>query len=116
MDIEFHDPADTPRSPKQVRIREASMQALMDGTRIRVSLELTKFQEKPVIEVKIINPDDSVNVSSTIVEATNPRMSLTMHVRSTVSLRELRGLFLVSYPELGEVDRKEVQIDPVAPG
>jgi hypothetical protein len=113
MDIDFHDPADTPRAPRQVRIRVASMQALMDGTRIRVSLELTKFQEKPVIEVKIINPDDSVNVSSTIVEATNPRMSLMMHVKPTVSPREMRGLFLVSYPELGEVDRKEIQIDPV---
>jgi hypothetical protein len=74
-------------------------------------MELTPFQEKPVIEVKVLNPDDSVNVSSTIVEATTPQMSLTMHLKPGGVVEQLRGLFIVSYPELGEVDKQETKIE-----
>jgi hypothetical protein len=110
MEIQFDDPTEAPLPPKEVRIRKAAMQLQPDGMRIRVELELSPFQEKPVIEIKVINPDDVVSVSTTVVEAATPKMSLTMHLKPRSETEHLRGLFLVRYPELGEVDRLVVKI------
>lgn len=110
MEIQFNEPQDIPLPPNEVRIREASMERQSDGSRVRVVLQLTPFLEKPVIEIKILNDDDTVNVSSTIVETTDSQMSLTMHIKQPGANLGSRGVFIVSYPELGEVDRRIIDL------
>lgn len=80
-DIFFTNTDEIPLPPGEVRIRELAANPRPDGVRIKVHLALTPFQQRPNIEVSIRN-DQGRDVSSlSIVEAIDPAMDFTMHLR-----------------------------------
>ena len=82
MDIFFRDPSDVPLPPEQVRIRLFRAEPWPDGRRVRIQLEITPFQKRPSSEIEIHNAAGEEITSLTIVEAIDPRMEVTLHLRS----------------------------------
>lgn len=80
-DIFFSNIDEAPVPPAEVRIRELAAKPRRDRARIDVHFALTPFQQRPNIEVAI-NDSAGRQVSAlSIVEAIDPVMDFTMHLR-----------------------------------
>jgi hypothetical protein len=94
MDIFFADPDDIPLPPEEVKIRQLEARPYHDGQRIAVRFEITPFQKRPNVEVKIKNAAGQQVASLSVVEVMENRMEFTIHLREpnptgqyTVSMR-----------------------------
>lgn len=101
------DPAESPLPPDKVSFRQLEAKALQDGRRVRLSMEIAPFQERPTIEIKVSNPEGALVATSSVVEIVEPRMTLTLHLRGSL----VAGLYTVyatlGYPERMPVDEAE---------
>lgn len=82
MDIQFRDPADIPLPPAEVRIRQLIAAPWPDNRRVRIVLELTPFQKRPNGEVRILDSQGQEVANLSIVEAIDPKMEFTLHLRT----------------------------------
>ncbi|MCL5429354.1 MAG: hypothetical protein M1347_06110 [Chloroflexi bacterium] len=80
-DIFFTESSEVPVPPAELRIRALDATPRPDGVRIDVHLELTPFQQRPNIEVAISNAAGREVAALSVVEAIDPKMDFTMHVR-----------------------------------
>ncbi len=85
MDIFFHDLSEVPLPPPDVHIRTLQAEPYADGRRVRVSLEISSFQKRPSIDLSILDRDDRVLASTSVVETITRRIQLTMHLRGSVA-------------------------------
>lgn len=81
MDIFLQDPSAIPRPPEEVRIIALKATPWPDGRRVRVSLEITPFQQKPNGELVIIDQGGEEVASLAIIETITPRMEFTIHLK-----------------------------------
>lgn len=82
MDINFHDPSDIPLPAEDVRIRELRAEPLPDGRRVRLFIEITPFQQKPNLEIKILTGSGIEAASLSIIEAIDYKMQFTVHLKN----------------------------------
>jgi hypothetical protein len=80
-DIFFTDASEAPVPPDEVRIRDLTAKPRRDGARIDVEFSLTPFQRRPNLEVDIHNSEGREVSALSIVEAIDPKMNFTMHLR-----------------------------------
>jgi len=109
MDIEFTDPAEAPLPPDRVSFRRVEVEPYQDAQRLLVHLSVTPFQERPTIDLEVLDKQGEKVATSSIVEATDPTMSLTLHLRRPSSEMKFTLVARLLYEELGEVDRGETQ-------
>ena len=109
MDIEFTDPAEAPLPPDRVSFRRVEVEPYQDAQRLLVHLSVTPFQERPTIDLEVLDKQGEKVATSSIVEATDPTMSLTLHLRRPSPEMEFTLVARLIYEELGEVDRSEAQ-------
>ena len=85
QDIFFTNSDEVPVPPDEVRIRVLDVEPRRDGKRIEVRTEITPFLERPNMEIRILNQagDEVSNLS--VVEAVDPKMDFTMHLREANS-------------------------------
>lgn len=112
MDIFFTDPDDAPVPPDEMRIRELKADPYPDSHRIKVYLELTPFQQRPIGELIIFNEDDRPVAFSNVVEPLNNKIEITMHLRS----RETSGNYrlqakLMYRQKIEEPDSEDEEIE-----
>lgn len=81
MDISFHDSAEIPLPPDEVRLR--SLQAVLypDGRRVRVTLTLTPFQKYPNLELAIHDSLGQLLAQTNVIEIVTSKLALTLHLR-----------------------------------
>ena len=101
--------------PQEVRITELKATPWPeDGRRVRVSLEMTPFLERPNLEITIQNSEGREVSSINIIESIDARMTFTMHLRGD----EIKGSYTltarVHYPEMGMVDEKDFAFETSA--
>ncbi len=82
MDIFFHDPEDIPLPPNEVHIRALNAQPYPDGRRVKVYLEISPFQKRPNGELTITNETGREIASISFIETIDPKLELTMHIRT----------------------------------
>jgi hypothetical protein len=127
MDIQFTDLSEVPLPPAEVRIRDLQVEPYPDGKRLRLSLELTPFQKSPSGEVYVSDLLGNLVATASIIEAIDPKMELTLHLRSSQaqgpfnvrveifyseSIEEItEGDQIVSMPQKKIVDEKEIQFE-----
>ena len=99
MDINFHDPSDVPLPPEEVRIRELRVEPLPDGQRVRLFIEITPFQRKPNLDIKILNLSGNEAASLSIIEAIDNKMQFTVHLKGDNPSGEYLALLEVYYFE-----------------
>jgi len=109
-DIKRVDPANT-------HILDLRVEPYPDGRRLRVSLNVTPFQIKPFIDLNVTDPDGKIIATTSIVEPVAWKLELTMHIKKTITAKnvkesDLRGGYtlsaVLSYPDLGEIDHRNL--------
>ncbi len=80
-DIFFAESSEAPVPLAEVRIRAVDAKPRPDGVRVDVHLELTPFQQRPNIEVVITSAAGRQVAALSVIEAIDPKMDFTMHVR-----------------------------------
>jgi len=116
VDIQFYEPAEAPLPPDEVSFREFVVEPLADGRRVRLSLSITPFQQRPSIEVEILDPGGQQMSLTSIVEATDVSMSLTMHMRGEATTGEYTALARLYYPPHPPVDQARAAFQLPAAG
>lgn len=102
MEFFFDDPNETRLPPEDVRIRDLRCEPWPDGRRIKVNLEVDPTQQRPSVELTILNPQGAVSTSTSILESMSRKMEVNMHLRGDIgagyySLQAM--LFFASLPE-----------------
>lgn len=100
--------------PADTRLLNLRAEPYPDGKRLRVSLEITPFQKKPHIELALTDPVGEVAATTSIIEPVAWKLELNLHIRKS-GLNITNGgtyklLAILSFPELGEIDRRELII------
>ena len=81
MDLFFADPSEIPLPPDEVRIREVLAEPYPDGRRVRVTLEVDPFQQRPNLDLLALNAHGERVAGASIIETMTRKMSLTLHIR-----------------------------------
>jgi hypothetical protein len=106
MEIEFLDPAEAPLPPDQMSFRSVEVEPHSDGQRLKVSLRVAPFQVRPSIDLTVTDDQGNVVASSSIVEATETSMSVTLHLRDRSFEPRHRLTALLVYPDRDPVDER----------
>lgn len=88
MDIYFQDPSDIPLPPEEIRIRELRAEPYPDGRRVRILLEITPFQKRPNCEIQVMDQDENVVASLSIIESIDAKMDFTVHLKTDEPIGE----------------------------
>ena len=116
MEFLLNDPNIERRPPAETRLLDLHAEPDPDGKRIRVALDLTPFQQKPYIELSLTDSNGNAAASTSIVEPVSWKLELTLHIRKTGTTAGKYTLAAsLSYPELGEIDRRTTIIDVPVP-
>jgi hypothetical protein len=112
MEFFFNDPSIERHSPAETRLLDLHAEPDPDGKRLRVVLDMTPFQQRPYIELSLADPSGNEVASASIVEPVGWKLELTLHIRITGSTAGKYTLTaILSYPELGEIDRRTINIE-----
>lgn len=116
MDYFFVDPELKRFPPEKTRLLDLRAEPYADGHRIRVGLDLTPFEKRPTIELVLTDDFGAPCGVTSIVEPVGWKLELTLHIRK---LTKTTGTYILSavlaYPDLGEVDRREISIEVPSP-
>ena len=116
MEFFTNDPNILRYPPAETRFLDLRAQLDSDGKRLRVKLELLPFQQRPNIELDLIDSAGIKIASTSIIEPISWKLELTLLIRKTASTGGkytlTAGLF---YSELGEVDRRIFIIEIPSP-
>jgi hypothetical protein len=97
--------------PAETHLLELRATLNPDGKRLRVILDLTPFQQRPLLELELTDSSGNEVASASIIEPVGWKLELTLHIRRTTPTNENYTLAAsLSYPELGEIDRRTVSI------
>lgn len=100
MDIFFADPDEVPVPPDEMRIRSLEAAPYPDGRRVAVRFEISAFQQRPNIEVRIFNAHERIVADLSVVEAMENKMDFTMHLREPEPIGRYRLTMRLFYTNL----------------
>jgi hypothetical protein len=109
-DIERLPPADT-------RLLDLRAEPYPDGKRLRVTLDLTPFQQKPYLELTLTDSAGEVVAETSIVEPVAWGLELTLHLLKPGSTPGdiYKLTVFLSFPDLGEIDRRDLTVEIPSP-
>ena len=83
MTMDFFFPEDNLNrtTPEETHITSLSAEPYPDGYRLHVHIEMTAFQTRPYIDVKLMDGNGTEVASTSIVEPLNFKIEFTMHIR-----------------------------------
>ncbi len=82
MEIQFVDPSQVPQPREKVRIERFEAAPYPDGWRIKLNVDVTAFQERPSLELRVLRlPEERVIAELSIIETMHRQMEFTVHVR-----------------------------------
>jgi hypothetical protein len=121
MDIQFFDdPLEGPRPREEVRIKQIGLFLYPETRRLAFGIELTRFLERPSIEVQITNGEGQTAGSLHVIETMTPNFSLTLHLRDAADANPymLSAVVYYSHPEeeRQDIDRQTVHFEADVPG
>ncbi|MCS6870453.1 MAG: hypothetical protein NZ571_03250 [Anaerolineae bacterium] len=86
MNIQFVEPNQVPQPRDKVRIERFEVKPYPDGWRIKLNVDVTPFQERPSLELRVLRlPEERVIAELTIIETMHRQMEFTVHVRGVSS-------------------------------
>jgi len=112
MEFFLNDPEVARLPPDQTRLLDLHAEPYPDGRRLRVAMDLTPFLERPYLELKLTDGSGAEAAVASIVEPMTWKLELTLHIRNPTSPGGKYTLLAsLSYPDLGEVDRRQITLD-----
>lgn len=107
MDIFFTNPDDVPLPPEKMEIRELSAVPFEDGKRVSVKFEITPFQRRPNLEITVLNQENRIVSSLSVVEAIENKMTFTLHLKENKPTGTYQVAMELFYAELDKIDEDE---------
>ena len=117
MDFFIPDPNVEQMAPADTRLLNLIAEPYPDGKRLRVVVDLTPFQQKPYLALTLTNTVGEVISSSSVIEPVAYQLEFTLHIRKpdTFSGGKYKLAVFLSFPDLGEIDRRELTIEIPSP-
>ena len=97
--------------PEDVRIEKLVGEPYSDGKRIRVNLDMTPFQERPHLDMVLLNPQGNVTANISIIEPMSWKQEFTIHLREARQEGEYKLVARLFYPPRDEEDPKLFRLD-----
>jgi hypothetical protein len=99
--------------PADIRIVNLHAEPNSEGNRLKVGMEISPFQQKPYIDLTLVDSTGQLITTTSIVEPVNSKLELNLHLRKLpLSQNGVYTLIVViSFPDLGEVDRRDLNIE-----
>ena len=83
--IDFFNSKDVPLPHDKIKVEKLETKPYPDGWRIRVVVEVTPFQERPSLEIRVRSAEGRVVSELSVIETMIRHMEFTMHVRGVES-------------------------------
>ena len=102
-----------PVPPEEMRFKEVKVEPILDNgpVRMRVYVETTAFQQRPYMEMNLLNELGEEIASASIIEPMQRKNVFTMHLRGS----QQRGKFCLQarlfYPEQPDSDTSEIKFE-----
>jgi hypothetical protein len=100
-----------PLPPEEVRINSVSADPYPDGQRVRIAVEMTPFQNRPWLELTLIDSQGDEIATADVIEPLNYKIELTMHIRKAETAGQYTLAVRLYYPEQADNDRKDVSFE-----
>lgn len=81
MDIPFFEPEQMPQPRENIKVETLDAEAYPDGRRVRVTVKMTPFSERPSLVIEALNTVGDVLAQVDVLEAMTKQVSLTLHLR-----------------------------------
>ena len=107
----FDNPDEAPLPRDQVAIEHVTFEPYADGRRVRVSITLTPFLDRPNLDISLLTPEGRPVSSLSIVEALERHMDFTLHLRERELLPQYIGRVELYYEEGQVQDTFEVPLN-----
>ena len=100
MTMDFFFPEDNLNraTPEETHITSLTAEPYPDGYRVHVHIEMTPFQKRPHLDVKLIDADGNEIASTSVVEPMSWKIEFTMHIRGELKNPYTLGATLF-YPD-----------------
>jgi hypothetical protein len=85
MNIDFFEQKDVPRPRAEIKIERLEARPYPDGWRIKLIVEVTPFQERPSLELRVTSADGREVAELSVIETMHKAMEFTVHVRGVPS-------------------------------
>ncbi|HLY28086.1 MAG TPA: hypothetical protein VKQ72_17200 [Aggregatilineales bacterium] len=85
--IDFFAPSDVPQPPDKIVVEKLEAKPYPDGWRVRVSVDVTPFQQRPNLEIQVRSAEGRVVSELSVIETMIRHMEFTMHLRGLASPR-----------------------------
>jgi len=99
--------------PAGIRLLNLNAEPYLEGKRLKVGLDLIPFQQKPNIDLTLVDSLGELVASTSIIEPVKWNLELNLHIRKFSPSQN--GVYkltvVISYPDLGEVDRRDLNIE-----
>ena len=102
-----------PQPPETMSFKEVRVEPVLDNgpLRLRVYVETTAFQQRPYLEVTLLDHQDQEVASASIIEPMQRKNVFTLHVRG----EQQRGKFSLEarlfYPEKPDSDTQKIEFE-----
>ena len=83
--INFFESADIPQPKDKIKIEKVEAQPYPDGWRVRVVIDVTPFQERPNLEIRVKNAVGRDVSQLSVIETMHRHMEFTVHIRGVQS-------------------------------
>jgi hypothetical protein len=83
--INFFDEKDVPQPRDRVKIERLEVTPYPDGWRVKLNIEVTPFQERPNLEVRLKTAAGQEIAELSIIETMHKNMEFTLHIRGVPS-------------------------------
>mgnify|MGYP001190395981 CR=1 FL=1 len=89
MDINFFEPEHMPQPRADIKIEMFECEPYPDGRRIRVTLKMTPFSERPNLRITAHNSEQQPLAQADVLEAMTKQISLTLHLRGPLPTEQV---------------------------
>ncbi len=106
--------------PAEVRLLDLHAEPWPDGRRVRAHAQITPFQQRPNLDLRIEDAQGEEVASATLIELITPKLVVTLHIRAAQVAGRYTLFGRLYYPDLDPVDQAshpfEIQLPPTPPG
>jgi hypothetical protein len=110
MEFFLNDPQIERFPPAETRLLDLRAAPYPDGRRLRVAIDLTPFQKRPMLELTLTDSAGAEAGSVAIVEPNSWKLELTLHIRQPAPSGTYALSARLLYAGLDEVDQREISI------
>jgi hypothetical protein len=85
MNVDFFESGDVPQPRDKIRIERLEAQPYADGWRAKITIDVTPFQERPSLEIRVRSGEKRPVAELSVIETMHRHMEFTVHIRGVQS-------------------------------